>query len=91
MNVSLSDETNEIIARLVQSGAFPSAEAVIETAVQSLEIEEPDDPEYWAYVRDAARVGMADIEAGRLIPWTDDSMEELIARARANRRQRLGA
>ena len=41
-NIALSDDLQRLLKRKVESGQFPSAEAVVEEALRSYLIEEPD-------------------------------------------------
>ena len=64
-NVVLTDHQAELIERLVASGRYQNASEVLREGLRLVESREAEDKARLKALRDAARVGVADIEAGR--------------------------
>lgn len=83
MNVSLSPRMETLVARKVESGLFGDASAVIEEALRLL-----DERDRIARLQAALAVGIAELERGEGILWTENSMQELLDEA--DEEDRLG-
>jgi antitoxin ParD1/3/4 len=66
LNVSIADDLTRFIEAKVQSGEYPSADAVIEHALQLLEESQKTDKEKLAWLRAAVEEGEASGDAGPL-------------------------
>jgi antitoxin ParD1/3/4 len=64
-NVVLTDHQAQLIERLVASGRYQNASEVLREGLRLIEDREAQDKARLNALRDAARVGVADIEAGR--------------------------
>ena len=74
-NVVLTDYQAELVERLVSSGRYQNASEVLREGLRLVEDQETEVKARIKALRDAARIGIADIEAGRY--RTFDSPEEL--------------
>jgi antitoxin ParD1/3/4 len=74
-NVVLTDYQAELVERLVSSGRYQNASEVLREGLRLVEDQEAESKARIKALRNAARVGIADIEAGRY--RTFDSSEEL--------------
>lgn len=74
-NVVLTDHQTELIERLVASGRYQNASEVLREGLRLIEDREAEDKARLKALRDAARTGIADIEAGRFRSF--DSAAEL--------------
>jgi len=63
-NVVLTDYQTELIERLVSSGRYQNASEVLREGLRLVEGQEAEGKARIKALRDAARVGIADIEAG---------------------------
>jgi antitoxin ParD1/3/4 len=64
-NVVLTDYQAQLVERLVSSGRYQNASEVLREGLRLIEDQEADSKARIKALRDAARVGIADIEAGR--------------------------
>lgn len=64
-NVVLTDYQAELVERLVSSGRYQNASEVLREGLRLIEDQEAEAKARIKALRDAARVGIADIEAGR--------------------------
>lgn len=64
-NVVLTDHQAELVERLVESGRYQNASEVLREGLRLVESREAEDKARLKALRDAARVGIDDIEAGR--------------------------
>ena len=64
-NVVLTDHQTELVERLVASGRYQNASEVLREGLRLLEGREAEEKVRLAALREAARIGIADIEAGR--------------------------
>ncbi len=64
-NVVLTDHQTEVIDRLVTSGRYQNASEVLREGVRMVEDREKQDQARLKALRDAARVGIEDVQAGR--------------------------
>jgi len=74
-NVVLTDHQVELVERLVSSGRYQNASEVLREGLRLVEDQEADVKARIKALKDAARMGIADIEAGRY--RTFDSPTEL--------------
>jgi antitoxin ParD1/3/4 len=74
-NVVLTDYQAELVERLVSSGRYQNASEVLREGLRLVEDQEADAKARIKALRDAARIGIADIDAGRYL--TFDSPAEL--------------
>src|SRR5580658_8043704 len=74
-NVVLTDYQAELVERLVSSGRYQNASEVLREGLRLVEDQEADVKARIKALRDAARIGIADIDAGRYL--TFDSPAEL--------------
>lgn len=74
-NIVLTDHQAELIERLVASGRYQNASEVLREALRLVEDREAEGEARLEALRDAARIGIADIEAGRFREF--DSAEDL--------------
>jgi len=68
-NVVLTDRQAAAVERLVASGRYQNASEVLRAGLRLLEQREAEDAAKLAALREAARVGIADIEAGRYVTF----------------------
>jgi len=96
-NVVLTQQQTELIEKLVDSGRYQNASEVLRDGLRLVESREAEDRARLKALRDAARVGLADAEAGRY--KTFDSFTDLdshlgkianrvIARRRADQKRK---
>jgi antitoxin ParD1/3/4 len=64
-NVVLTDYQAELVERLVSSGRYQNASEVLREGLRLVEDQEAEGKARIKALRDAARVGIADIDAGR--------------------------
>jgi antitoxin ParD1/3/4 len=74
-NVVLTDYQAELVERLVSSGRYQNASEVLREGLRLVEDQEAEGKARIKALRDAARIGIADVEAGRY--RTFDSPAEL--------------
>jgi antitoxin ParD1/3/4 len=74
-NVVLTDRQVELIERMVKSGRFQNGSEVLREGLRLLQRQDTEDKAKLRALREAARVGIADIEAGRF--KTFDTAEAL--------------
>jgi len=64
-NIVLTDRQSELIERLVGSGRYQNASEVLREGLRLIEQRDAEDRAKLKALRDAARIGLDDIEAGR--------------------------
>jgi antitoxin ParD1/3/4 len=64
-NVVLTDHQADLVERLVASGRYQNASEVLREGLRLLESQEAEDKVRLEALREAARIGVADIDAGR--------------------------
>ena len=64
-NVVLTDHQADLVERLVASGRYQNASEVLREGLRLIEGREAEDKARLNALRDAARIGVADIDAGR--------------------------
>ncbi len=70
-SIQLTDEQRQFIQSQIDSGRYPSAEAVVATALDILEREIEDEPEKRKALLAAAKVGFDELDAGLGITFND--------------------
>ncbi|MGE0875090.1 MAG: type II toxin-antitoxin system ParD family antitoxin [Burkholderiales bacterium] len=65
-NVVLTDHQASLVERLVSSGRYQNASEVLREGLRLIEDREAQDSARLHALREAARVGIADIDAGRV-------------------------
>ncbi|MBF0304065.1 MAG: type II toxin-antitoxin system ParD family antitoxin [Alphaproteobacteria bacterium] len=68
-NVVLTNQQAALIERLVSSGRYQNASEVLRDGLRLVQNRESEDEARLAALRDAARIGIADIEAGRFLTF----------------------
>ena len=64
-NVVLTDHQTDLIEVLVSSGRYQNASEVLREGIRLIEKQEAENNARLASLREAAHIGLADIEAGR--------------------------
>lgn len=64
-NVVLTEHHEKLLERLVSSGRYQNASEVLREGLRLIERQEADDQTKLQALREAAAVGIADLEAGR--------------------------
>ena len=64
-NVVLTDHQTHLVEKLVSTGRYQNASEVLREGLRLIEDREAEDRARLHALREAARVGMADIDAGR--------------------------
>jgi antitoxin ParD1/3/4 len=82
-NVVLTERQDELIDALVETGRYQNASEVLREGLRLIEQREAEDAAKLAALRDAARIGMADFDAGRFSSFTDTNQMRKHLRARA--------
>jgi antitoxin ParD1/3/4 len=91
-NVVLTEHQEKLIEGLVSSGRYQNASEVLREGLRLIESREAEDRARLKALREAARVGIADVEAGRVRDFgstaelrshLDTLAQRTVARARA--------
>ena len=64
-NIVLTDRQTRFIGRLVKSGRYQNASEVLREGIRLVERQEMEDEARLKALREAANVGLADLDAGR--------------------------
>lgn len=64
-NVVLTDHQDELIDRLVSQGKYQNASEVLRDGLRLIETREAEEKARLKSLRDAARIGIEDLDAGR--------------------------
>jgi len=64
-NVVLTDHQSHLVEKLVSTGRYQNASEVLREGLRLIEVREAQDNARLQALREAARVGIADIDAGR--------------------------
>ncbi len=72
-NVVLTGHQAELVERLVATGRYQNASEVLREGLRLIETREAEDKARLKALRDAARIGVADIEAGRFVEFVRPS------------------
>jgi antitoxin ParD1/3/4 len=65
-NVVLTDHQSALLDRLIKSGRYQNASEVLREGLRLVEREEAETKARIAALRDAARIGLSDVEAGQV-------------------------
>lgn len=84
-NVVLTDHQADLVERLVASGRYQNASEVLREGLRLVEAREAEEEARIRALRDAARIGIADVEAGRYQTFADGSALRNHLAAVANR------
>lgn len=82
-NVVLTERQDELIDALVETGRYQNASEVLREGLRLIEQREAEDAAKLAALREAARIGMADFDAGRFNTFSDASEMRKHLRSRA--------
>lgn len=82
-NVVLTERQDELIDILVETGRYQNASEVLREGLRLIEQREAEDAAKLAALREAARIGMADFDAGQFRSFSDSSQMREHLRARA--------
>ena len=91
-NVVLTDKQEKLVERLVSSGRYQNASEVLRDGLRLVESRDAEERARILALREAARIGIADIEKGRFRsfdspPALRRHMESLAARAKRGERR----
>jgi antitoxin ParD1/3/4 len=79
-NVVLTDDQAELIERMVKSGRFQNGSEVVREGLRLLQRQDAEERAKLTALREAARIGLADIEAGRFKAFdTAEALAEHLA------------
>lgn len=79
-NVVLTDHQNHFIEELVTSGRYQNASEVLREGLRLVERRQSEDQMRLVALRDAAKVGLADIEAGHVRSFDSaDMLDQYLA------------
>ena len=96
-NVVLTDHQAELVERLVSSGRYQNASEVLREGLRIIESREMEEKARLKALREAARIGVADIDAGRYRTFDEPTslgshlatiVDETLTKARAGARSR---
>jgi antitoxin ParD1/3/4 len=87
-NVVLTERQAEMVEELVESGRYQNASEVLREGLRLLEERDAENAAKLKVLREAARKGMADIEAGRYVAF--DSSKSLRAHLEKRAQKVLG-
>ena len=77
-NVVLSEHQHEFVDILVQSGRYQNASEVLREGLRLIERRERLEASKLKALQEAARMGWADVAAGRYTDVSDDRLEDFI-------------
>ncbi|MDW6025784.1 type II toxin-antitoxin system ParD family antitoxin [Mesorhizobium sp. BAC0120] len=78
-NVVLTDHHEEVIEQLVTSGRYQNASEVLREGLRLVEQREAREEARLAALKEAARIGLLNIDEGRFQHISDDRLEEFVA------------
>lgn len=92
-NVVLTDHQAALIDRLVKSGRYQNASEVLRDGLRMVEVQQAEDRARLKALREAAHVGIADLDAGRYLtfPSARDLGRHLVGAAEERIRARRPA
>lgn len=90
-NVVLSDHQQELVDSLVQSGRYQNASEVLREGLRLIEQRERIEEAKLKALKQAARVGWADVSAGRYSDVADGGLEQFIGQLGRRASQRVKA
>ena len=88
--VVLTEHHAKIIDRLVKSGRYRNASEVLREGLRMIERREALEDAKLEVLREAARIGFADIDRGRFVDVSDDQLEGYIGELGCKARERIG-
>lgn len=77
-NVVLSERQQQLVETLVQSGRYQNASEVLREGLRLIEERERLEEAKLKALKQAARLGWADVSAGRYTDVADDRLEDLV-------------
>lgn len=77
-NVVLSEQQQQLVESLVQSGRYQNASEVLRDGLRLIAARERREQAKLEALQQAARQGWADVSAGRYADVTDDELEDFI-------------
>jgi len=77
-NVVLSEHQHELVETLVQSGRYQNASEVLRHGLRLIEERERIEEAKLKALKQAARLGWADVSAGRYADVADDRLEDFV-------------
>ena len=77
-NVVLSEHQQQLVEALVQSGRYQNASEVLRAGLRLIEERERREDAELAGLKQAARLGWADVSAGRYAEVADDQLEDFV-------------
>jgi antitoxin ParD1/3/4 len=89
MNVSLTPELEQIVAKKVESGMYPSANDVIREALRLLQERDEARDARLADLRQAIQVGLDQLARGQATTYDDRTLPNLIHEVQTEGRKRL--
>ena len=75
-NVVLTEQQARLVERLVASGRYQNASEVLRDGLRLLAVRAAEEEARIAALRDAVRIGIADVEAGRVRAFSSPSALE---------------
>ncbi|MDP1612510.1 MAG: type II toxin-antitoxin system ParD family antitoxin [Sulfuritalea sp.] len=79
-NIVLTEHQARFVEHLVTSGRYQNASEVLREGLRLVESRESEDAAKLVALREAARIGIADIEAGRFVTFdTAESLDRHLA------------
>jgi antitoxin ParD1/3/4 len=78
-NVVLSEQQQQLVEALVQSGRYQNASEVLREGLRLIEERERREQAKLKALKQAARLGWADVSAGRYADVDDDRLEDFVA------------
>lgn len=88
--VVLTEHHAKIIDRLVKSGRYRNASEVLREGLRMIERREALEDAKLEVLREAARIGFADIDRGRFVDVSDDQLEDYIGELGRKAREHIG-
>lgn len=77
-NVVLSEQQQQLVEALVQSGRYQNASEVLRDGLRLIAERERREEAKLDALRQAARVGWSDLSAGRFVDVVDDQLEDFV-------------
>ncbi len=87
-NVVLTEHHEKIISELLASGRYQNASEVLREGLRLVEERDARDAAKLEILRQTARAGFADFDAGRFIELRDDEIEDVIGELGRQARER---
>lgn len=79
-NVVLTDHQAQFVEQLVLAGRYQNASEVLREGLRLVERRESEDEMRLAALRDASRLGMADIDSGNFLSFdSDEALDQHLA------------